>query len=168
MEGFQYKKRMNEKRSVMFEMRELNNLIGCAIYRLGAMDKAGEEIIRPLNHVQGFVIEYLYLKEGKGCSQKEIEKRLRVARSTVAVMLANMEERGLIERTVLKGDSRQKYVSLTEAGKRSHEHFTSLNMEFEEELVSDISPEEIEAFIATIDKMKKNLDNIISENNIKE
>jgi len=155
---------MDEKRSVLFEMRVLNNLIGCAIYKKGERDGAGaEDIIRPLNHVQGFVIRYLYEKENKSCPQKEIEERLRVARSTVTTMLANMEERGLISRAVSKSDSRQKCVFLTAEGIKSHEHFMFFNLEFEDALMAGIPEEEVAAFIATIDKMKKNLDNIIKE-----
>jgi len=155
---------MKEKKSVLFEMRELNNLIGCAIYKKGERDGAGaEDIIRPLNHVQGFVVSYLYNKENKSCPQKEIEEKLRVARSTVTTMLANMEERGLISRAVSKNDSRQKCVSLTAEGIKSHEHFMFFNAEFEAALMADIPGEEVGAFIATIYKMKKNLDNIIKE-----
>lgn len=156
---------MDEKESVLFKMRGLNNQIGCAIHRKGEREgmSAGEEFVRPLNHVQGFVMRYLYEKEGKSCPQKEIEERLRVARSTVAVMLTNMEERGLIVRTVSPTDSRKKIVSLSEVGIRSHEHFIYFNSEFEAVLLNGIPDEEVEAFLATIDKMKKNLDNIEKE-----
>lgn len=151
---------MDTEKSVALEIRELNNLIRLSIAKMGRRQTENANIIWPLNHVQGFVISYLYDKENKTCPQKEIEEELKVARSTATTMLANMEERGLINRILNENDSRQKYVSLTAAGIESYRHFLHFADEFDKILMGGMTEEEVAGFLSVVGKLKKNLADI--------
>jgi DNA-binding MarR family transcriptional regulator len=65
-----------------------------------------------------FDLLYIVLKE-KGLLQRELQRALGVAASTVSRMLGSLEELGLIVREVAEDDGRQRYVMLTEAGRQS-------------------------------------------------
>jgi DNA-binding MarR family transcriptional regulator len=65
-----------------------------------------------------FDLLYIVLKE-RGLLQRELQRALGVAASTVSRMLGSLEELGLVAREVAEDDGRQRYVELTEAGRRS-------------------------------------------------
>jgi DNA-binding MarR family transcriptional regulator len=66
-----------------------------------------------------FDLLYILLKEGGVLLQRELQRALGVAASTVSRMLASLEELGLIARYVAEEDGRQRDVVLTKAGRRS-------------------------------------------------
>jgi DNA-binding MarR family transcriptional regulator len=66
-----------------------------------------------------FDLLYIVLKEGGSLLQRELQRALGVAAPTVSRMLASLEELGLVTRSVAEEDGRQRYVELTEAGRRS-------------------------------------------------
>jgi DNA-binding MarR family transcriptional regulator len=65
-----------------------------------------------------FDLLYIVLKEG-GLLQRELQRALGVAASTVSRMLGSLEELGLVVREVAEDDGRQRYVMLTKEGRRS-------------------------------------------------
>jgi DNA-binding MarR family transcriptional regulator len=65
-----------------------------------------------------FDLLYIVLKEG-GLLQRELQRALGVAASTVSRMLGSLEELGLVVREVVEDDGRQRYVMLTKEGRRS-------------------------------------------------
>jgi DNA-binding MarR family transcriptional regulator len=75
-----------------------------------------------------FDLLYAVRKSRRGIFQSALRKVLGVSRATVSVMLASLEELGLVRRTVAKEDRRQKRVELTTKGwwriSRAHRHFT--------------------------------------------
>lgn len=54
--------------------------------------------------------------EGKRVCQKDVEKHVNLRPSAMSTMLSNLENKGLISRTVSEGDARTKYVNLTQKG----------------------------------------------------
>ena len=66
-----------------------------------------------------FDLLYIVLKAGGGLLQRELQRALGVAASTVSRMLGSLEELGLVVREVAEDDGRQRYVELTKAGRRS-------------------------------------------------
>ncbi len=75
-----------------------------------------------------FDLLYAVRKSRRGIIQSALRRVLGVSRATVSVMLASLEELGLVRRTVAKDDRRQKLVELTTKGwwriSRAHRHFT--------------------------------------------
>jgi DNA-binding MarR family transcriptional regulator len=66
-----------------------------------------------------FDLLYIVLKEGGVLLQRDLQRALGVAASTVSRMLASLEELGLVTRHLAEEDCRQRYVVLTKAGRRS-------------------------------------------------
>ena len=66
-----------------------------------------------------FDLLYIVLKEGGVLLQRELQRALGVAASTVSRMLASLEELGLVTRHLAEEDCRQRYVVLTKTGRRS-------------------------------------------------
>jgi len=58
------------------------------------------------------------LSEGKFESQAELAAVLEISTATVAVSLKKLERDGYIQKSIKKDDSRVKFVSLTEKGKK--------------------------------------------------
>jgi DNA-binding MarR family transcriptional regulator len=65
-----------------------------------------------------FDLLYIVAKEGSSLLQRELQRSLGVASSTVSRMLTSLEKLGLIEREVMDGDHRYRNVVLTKAGRR--------------------------------------------------
>jgi DNA-binding MarR family transcriptional regulator len=65
-----------------------------------------------------FDLLYIVAKEGKLLLQRELQRALGVAASTVSRMLTSLEKLGLVRRGPSEDDLRQRYVELTKAGRR--------------------------------------------------
>jgi DNA-binding MarR family transcriptional regulator len=65
-----------------------------------------------------FDLMYIVLKE-KGLLQRELQRALGVAASTLSRMLGSLEELGFVVREVAEEDGRQRYVDLTKEGRRT-------------------------------------------------
>lgn len=72
-----------------------------------------------LSHVQMYAMIFVQCEErdGRKVCQKDIEKHINLRASATSTMLANLEERGFLIRTVSEDDARTKYVTLTDKGK---------------------------------------------------
>ena len=71
-----------------------------------------------LSHVQMCAMIFVECenKEGRRVCQKDIENHINLRPSATSSMLANLEKKGFITRTVSDGDARAKFVTLTEKG----------------------------------------------------
>ena len=105
-----------------------------------------------------WILGYLYNNRGRIIYQKDIEKEFNVARSTVAGLVKLMEQKGFIGRYDVETDARLKSLKLTEKGEQVYTAAHMKTEEIEQRLHSGISGEELEAFIATVEKMKRNLE----------
>lgn len=72
-----------------------------------------------LSHVQMYAMIFVQCeeKEGRKVCQKDIERHINLRPSATSTMLANLENRGFLIRTVSEGDARTKFVTLTEKGR---------------------------------------------------
>jgi MarR family transcriptional regulator, repressor for mepA len=66
-----------------------------------------------LTSTQMSVIDFLSDNETQGVGQKAIEIEFNIRRSTASTLLKRMEDKGLITRTAIASDARQKVVQLT-------------------------------------------------------
>ena len=79
-------------------------------YVRGEMEKYG------LIPLEGRLIRIL---KDKSCSQDDLAEYLNLDKGRIAKNLASLEEKGLVCRRINEKDRRQKFVSLTEKGRRS-------------------------------------------------
>ena len=140
-----------------------NNALGYHIKSLERMIyhrhtlSATRSYVDSLTGTHGWVIRYLYENKDNDIFQRDIEKTFGVRRSTVTSMLQIMEKNGLITRGSVPYDSRLKKITPTEKALELHRQISSEIDAIEAELSAGLSEEEIACFIATVEKIKKNL-----------
>ncbi len=96
--------------------------------------------------------------KGEPINQKELENIFNVQKSSMSELLASMEEKNLITRIPSETDNRIKNVILTEKGKQlSYLSYNDLAI-LENVCKGDITSEEMEITLATLNKMKNKLE----------
>ncbi len=85
------------------------------------------------------------LLNGDGIRQHELAKRLGVDNTAVVRLLLNLEEEGLVRREEDSRDRRAKLIRLTETGRELAERIVKIRKDLREEILKDVSLEDIEA-----------------------
>lgn len=134
------------------EIKHFNNLIERKVCNLKTIAMLNE-----ISSSNGYILCYLEGNEGKSVTQKDIEKRFCITRSTASAVLSLMEKKDLITRMISEKDNRVKYISITEKGKEINMNIRRELECFDKKLIEGISKEELKQFIHIIDKMKNNL-----------
>nr|WP_092074436.1 MarR family transcriptional regulator [Dendrosporobacter quercicolus]NSL49692.1 MarR family transcriptional regulator [Dendrosporobacter quercicolus DSM 1736]SDM94917.1 DNA-binding transcriptional regulator, MarR family [Dendrosporobacter quercicolus] len=98
-----------------------------------------------------------YLKYHNGCVQKDIAAGCEIEASTVTSLLLRMEEGGLIERRMRKGNRRSLYVFLTDKGIKALEKVSEVFDELETLAFEGFSTEEKMDFLEKFFKIYGNL-----------
>lgn len=108
---------------------------------------------------QAYVIDFIS-SEGKNKEifQKDLEREFDLKRSSVSLMLNNMEKSDLIERVPVTEDARLKKIVLTEKSKKIYEKISIAIDSIENRLSEDITQEEIEVFQIVLEKIRNNLE----------
>lgn len=83
----------------------------------------------------------------------ELAERVHAQNSAVSRSLRNLEEQGLIERTVNRADRRNTCVTLTEKGKKKQEEIAATMGEFGRSVVSQMSDEDVRRLTACLKEM---------------
>lgn len=144
---------MSKKNDVGFQIRTLSNLIKRYI------DNSPEkQRIDNLTGMHGWVIGFLAENEGKEIFQRDLEEKFNIRRSTATAILQLMEKNGFITREAVPQDARLKKIVLTQKAREVHEQVAKEIRGLEAQLSSGLTAEEIEAFLATIEKIKNNLE----------
>ena len=143
---------MDKKNALGYHIKSLERMI----YHRHTLS-ATRSYVDSLTGTHGWVIRYLYENRDNDIFQRDIEKTFGVRRSTVTSMLQIMEKNGLITRGSVPYDSRLKKITPTEKSLELHRQISSEIDAIEAELSAGLSEEEIASFIATIEKIKKNL-----------
>ncbi|TCT16077.1 DNA-binding MarR family transcriptional regulator [Natranaerovirga pectinivora] len=141
---------MEDKRTIGFELRTLTNLI-----RRRMESRSHLNSITPMH---SWAITFLYENRNKDIFQKDFEDEFSIRRSTSTKILQLMEKNGLITRHSVEYDGRLKKIVLTQ---KAIEYYFIIAEEInllEELFIKGISQEELDAFFATMDKIKKNLE----------
>lgn len=108
---------------------------------------------------QAYVIDFISNEvENKEIFQKDLEKELDLKRSSISLMLNNMEKSGLIKRVPVEEDARLKKIILTEKAKKLYEKISIAIDLVENKLSENISLEEIKVFQGILDKIRNNLE----------
>lgn len=107
---------------------------------------------------QAYVIDFI-ATEGKNREifQKDLENEFDLKRSSVSLMLSNMEKSDLIKRVSVSEDARLKQIILTEKSLKIYDKISLAIDSVENKLAENLKPEEIKIFLDIIDKMRNNL-----------
>jgi len=144
---------MHLPKAIGFEIKVLSNLI-----KRNLDETSSEDGQDALTGMQGWVIGYVLANANREVFQKDIEKVFNIRRATVTGVLQLMERNGLIIRESVAYDARLKKITLTPKALELHERNVQRFLDFEAKLTRGLSKEEIEAFYAIAEKLKKNLE----------
>jgi len=143
---------MNGERSVCHELRVLNHMIKRHADAMIAME-LGQEI----TEMQGRVIGFLHRHDAQNVYQKDIEAAFSITRATTSKMLTLMEKNGLITRSGVRGDARLKQIRLTERAETYARQIERGLIEFEQQVIGDMTDEEQEVLLRYLRRMQRNV-----------
>lgn len=108
---------------------------------------------------QAYVIDFI-CNEGKDKDvfQKDLESVFDLKRSSISLMLNNMEKSGLIERMLVKEDGRLKKIVLTEKSIKIYEKISDAIDLVENKLSENITEEEVKVFQNVLNKIRNSLE----------
>lgn len=110
-------------------------------------------------HSQFTVILYLIKNKERDIFQRDIEEEFGIRRSSVSATLSNLEEKGYIKRSSVSQDARLKKITVTDKGEKIVEESMKIINEFEKELISQITKEELDIFYRVLNKLASVADN---------
>ena len=115
-----------------------------------------EHGIEELNPAQGRIIYALWKEDG--LSQTELAARTKLDKSTLALMLARLEEAGQVRRKPDPEDARLRRVFLTAKNRRLHEDYRMASEAMLSVYYRGLGPEEISVFEDTLRRIIGNLE----------
>ena len=135
-----------------FAIHHLDRMIGRASHM-----RANEKGIDDMTMMNGWIIMFLYHHKGVDVFQKDIEKEMRITKSSVTGIVQMMEQKGYITRTAVEGDARLKRIELTKEGERIKKLLESVFDEGEKRLDKCLSRDEQEQLLKLIGKLDDGL-----------
>ncbi len=138
--------------TVGYELRTLHNLFYRYVHVRNTM-----EFGQFTSEIHFWVLGYLAEHKNQDVFQRDLETEFEVRRSTMTGILQTMEKNGWILRVSVNYDARLKKLLMTEKAKQIMDKRASDIANFEKRLITGISREELDDFFVTIDKIKKNL-----------
>ena len=103
------------------------------------------------------VLIELYFSPGKQMALKELERRLHVAQSTAAGIVARLEQKGFVEGFGDANDRRIKMLRITPAGEECCQLADQHMAAFEETLLTGLTEAERTTFVALLKRAASNL-----------
>ncbi len=95
-----------------------------------------------------------FLWEEDGITQVELSIRSQIDRTTIGGLIDRLAQSGLLERLPHPEDRRAYKISLTAAGKDLEAELTPLADELHKLILAPLTPSEIEALIAILQKLR--------------
>ena len=141
-----------ERRAVGGEIRALSNLMRRKILEFAPPPEDPE-----FTEMQGQLLDFLSHHPDREICQKDVEEAFCIRRSTASRLLKKLEAAGFITRRSVFRDARLKQVLLTPKAQKLHRQIEQRLDKMEELLTEGISDQELEQFMATVEKLKKNL-----------
>ncbi|MDT2286672.1 MarR family transcriptional regulator [Paenibacillus larvae] len=104
-----------------------------------------EQLFEQLSFMQYSLLRILYEKEPLRMS--ELAGLLGIHKSAVTVKVEKLEKKGLIERERDRQDRRNIYLYVSPKGKKQYEETEEKIAQFLTDIMQQLSPEEMEAFL---------------------
>ncbi|MFG2577327.1 MarR family winged helix-turn-helix transcriptional regulator [Streptomyces sp. NPDC048481] len=129
-----------------------------AIFQLARAHRGhAAAMLRALNLHPGQELLLMQLFDRDGQTQGELLERVGLDHSTVSKSLRRMQEAGLLTREPAPHDRRAMVVHLTDAGRALREPIADMWRTLEEISVRDLSPEQIDMFVACAHTVEKSV-----------
>ena len=140
------------QRRIGYESREIQQMIH------QKMEQFRHENDCELTFVQTRTIGYLIANQDHDVFQRDLEKELRIRRSTASEILNVLERDGYLYRASAQQDARLKKLVLTEKALQLNQKMTENIDRMEALLSQSISQQDQEHFFSVLDQIKKNLE----------
>lgn len=145
---------MTEKNKLGLHISKINHIIS------RSMDSAVINTIdNTLTVSQAYVIDFISMQgDNQDVFQKDLEKAFDLKRSSISLMLNNMEKSNLIKRVPVTEDARLKKIILTDKSKKLYEKISKAIDSVENRVCENITPDELKIFKSVLDKIRNNLE----------
>lgn len=98
-----------------------------------------------------------YVRKNDGCTQAELAEKLLVSPASIALSTKRMEKEGLLEKHVDENNLRRNQLTVTEKGRKISEQCRSIFNEADTRMFAGFDKNELEHFLACLDKMLFNI-----------
>ena len=142
--------------NTMFNLDDCIAFVTCK----GAKDLA-DSLEKRLNHyniTRSQWIALYYIKNNNMITQKQLADKMSLKEPSVVRLLDKMELYGWVNRISSNDDKRMKFLVLTDNGKEIETAMLDVAEKFKSDVLNGISPEDLDVFKATLNKMLINIE----------
>ena len=143
---------MRQERHMGYEIKALSNLL-----RRKVLESAGSGEGDDFTEMQVKVLGFLAQNRDQEICQKDIEEAFYIRRSTASRLLKRLEAQGFIVRQSVERDARLKRVTTTPKADALCQQVMERIDHVETMLTKGLTQEETDRFLATVEKLKRNL-----------
>lgn len=143
---------MRQERHMGYEIKALSNLL-----RRKVLESAGSADGDDFTEMQVKVLGFLAHNRDQEICQKDIEEAFYIRRSTASRLLKRLEAQGFIVRQSVERDARLKRVTTTPKADALCQQVMERIDNVEAILTQGLTRDEIDQFLATVEKLKRNL-----------
>ena len=143
---------MRQERHLGYEIKALSNLL-----RRKVLESAGSGEGDDFTEMQVKVLGFLAQNRDQEICQKDIEEAFYIRRSTASRLLKRLEAQGFIVRQSVERDARLKRVTTTPKADALCQQVMERIDSVEAALTRGLTREETDRFLATVEKLKRNL-----------
>lgn len=136
-----------EYSKITFLMRVLNNQLNTKFERTMNMNSSRYELLH-------------YLLDGKSYTQTHLQKLVNIDRAAITRHVKALEEEGYVTRERNPLNNREIFVRITDKGKADTIQCQMDKNHFNNELFEDFTKDDLNNFLAYLEKMKNRLDGL--------
>lgn len=107
---------------------------------------------------QAYVIDFITDNTDRDIFQKDLELEFGLKRSSVSLMLNNMEKNDLIKRLPVPGDARLKKIVLTEKASEISKKISVAIDSVESRIAESLSEDEVHLFLNMLNKIRTDIE----------
>ncbi len=141
-------------------MFNLDDCIACITSRSAKiLAECFEKRLNKYNITRTQWIALYYVNVNKMITQKQLADKMSLKEPSVVRLLDKMERLGWITRTSSENDKRTKTLELTESGKKIEREMLIVAETFRDDVIQDISADDIDVYNSVLRKMLSNIKN---------
>lgn len=140
------------RKEIYYQIKDLEVLAMRSLFNFPKKEK-----FKPPTITQARIMKYILENKDKEIFQKDLEHKLNLRRATVSEVLSTMEKKGLIKREKNERDARSNKIILSMHESNEYYKIKQNIEKLEQKLIENISKDELNTFISTLEKMKENL-----------
>ncbi|MFZ2537787.1 MAG: MarR family transcriptional regulator [Oscillospiraceae bacterium] len=141
-------------------MFNLDDCIACITSRSAKLlAECFEKRLNYYNITRTQWIALYYVSINKMITQTQLADKMSLKEPTVVRLLDKIQALGWITRISSESDKRIKILKLTEKGKKIETEMLDVAVKFRNDVICDISPEELDVYNSVLSKMLVNIEN---------